>query len=94
MWSDEAWRCLCHSTARVCGLYLPEQLHLTLAPLGVGWRRVFFDHIWPARFKWTASTSHMRFDILVAVRFRAGAREKTARWWCVPRGVRDGGGVM
>jgi hypothetical protein len=76
-WSDEVWWCMCCSAASRYSLYCPGEAR-SLLTLGVGWRRVFFDHIWPARFKWRGSSgARVRFDISVAVRFRVGDRSNS-----------------
>ncbi len=73
--TDATWRAICCSTAATHGLFLPRQSRAGAAPpLGLTWRRVFFDHIWPARFKWRTSGGVSRFGVQVAVRFRAGDR--------------------
>ena len=56
-WSDEMWRCACISASVSFALYAPRQQqgHQDVPPLGLSWRRVFFDHLWPARQKWRHS---------------------------------------
>ena len=35
-----------------------------------GWRRFFWDHMWPAKHKWSGGTDEQDFKITVAARMK------------------------
>ncbi len=41
------------------------------------WKRLFLDHVLPARHKWAGGHSQSHFNIQVAVRFKPGERQDT-----------------
>lgn len=64
---EAVWRNVCVSAAITYGLYVPLSCR--------SWRRLFFEHLWPARGKWgDGPTPHVAFSVQVCVRFRPGDR--------------------
>ena len=43
-----------------------------------GWRRFFWDHMWPAKHKWSWGTDEQDFKITVAARMKP--LEDKGRW--------------
>ncbi len=61
------WRCVCVSTA------LQRQLFLPLPATSTNWKRMFFEHLMPARNKWVGAAPASKFDVQVRVRARCGS---------------------
>ena len=67
--SDEAWHVMCFALASQSQLYAPNSYAL-------GWKRLFWDQLWPARKKWFASdVIRSDFGIRVGVRFRPPTKD-------------------
>ncbi|KAK3275974.1 hypothetical protein CYMTET_15929 [Cymbomonas tetramitiformis] len=82
--TEEAWAQICRNIARGESLYIPVRYAL-------GWKRLFFEQLWPARFKWVSNSSNdddisergESFKIQVAARFKPGNQSKD-RQLCLP----------
>ena len=74
------WHAACAGLGRECGLFVPAEpapapggtAASASAAAAMAWKRLFFNQLWPARFKWADDPDHKKrdFKIEVCVRFR------------------------
>ena len=67
MSAEESWQGACHALAWQAQLYVPHVYAL-------GWKRIFWDQLWPARRKWVSQEGDgTDFEVRVGVRFKPAA---------------------
>lgn len=67
--NDGTWKAGCLALALQAQLYVPTSYAL-------GWKRLFWDQLWPARQKWTSSGGLASdFQVRVGVRFRPSSTD-------------------
>merc|ERR1719498_55341 len=89
MSQDDIWRVICLTFARDKDLYVPMppvNIHKNqkqVATYHRGWRRFFWDHLWPAKRKWTSNNGdeiiEQDFKITVAARMKPFKQVRAAR---------------